>query len=308
VVAATAYVRWQLAASRRDEAAAVALFVHAFDVDGTNPNRASPLGKFVLEPLAVRYVKLFCQRRPASFAWPAAVTPAHTLDDACKRGQSSASDQPGFQAFSRYDDAVLALDAQATLEKARTQQDLLAAKKARLEAAQAVQAAWVAFDDALRNDSTLPPSAQLASFWLNDVPLMQAAWVIARQDDVKLPLRIGEIPQPGLRATVSPARVSWARRYLNPLSAQSQLIAAREVVHMYQEDEQRTAAFATKYLAYKTATGATAQLRDAAANAASAMGLYGSGTPRVPLARTLLDEKNAPPATIADDGVRLRLL
>jgi hypothetical protein len=125
-----------------------------------------------------------------------------------------------------------------------------------------------------------------------------------------LPLRMSDISPAALRAVVSPARISWTRRYLNSLCAPAQIIAAREVVQKYQDDEKRTVAFAVSYLAYKAALakGAAKLERDDAAKAASAMGLYDSGTPRKPLAATLLDELKTPPPKIDGDGVRLRLL
>jgi hypothetical protein len=361
VLTAEGYVRWQLAQTRADEAVAVALFVHAIDVDNALPTaeKQKDLSRFVLKPAAVRYVRLFCARRPSAFVWPAVLTPAHRIEDACASAPPDALELPQFAPLARYDAAVLTLDAasdaayvqlldaQVTLDAAMTSlgkesdpkigtdalsaaqqgaldlknkqvtgasKAVLDAKNARLAAATKVRQAWLAFDDSLKDDSELPTSAQMSTFALNDVPLTQAAWVIAQPDDVRAPMNIAAIEDKNVRAVVSPARMTWASRYLGPLSAQGQVVAAHEVTDRYARDEALTTKFESAYIAYRkvlASGGSPAALTQAqkdAVAAASAMGLYASGAPRAPLAATFVDAQKAPPANVPEDGVLLRLL
>ncbi len=109
--------------------------------------------------------------------------------------------------------------------------------------------------------------------------------------------------------------MSWARRYLGSLGSQGKLVASHEVTARYQRDEMLTIAFETAYLAYRTAlvtradVAAVESARSAAASAASAMGLYSSGTPRVPLGIPFAGKDATHPAVaVPADGVVLRLL
>jgi hypothetical protein len=328
VFAVMGYVQWQLAQSRADEDKAVAAFVHAFDVNAGRSNPNDPCSAFVLRQLASHYVALFCRRKPASFTWPDGMAPTHSLDEVCSYGTVDVT-PPILRPLSTYDDAVLdlakksdaaylkLLDAQVSLESAKlspAQKSVSDAKAARLDAAKALKAVWVAFDQAMDRDATLPSAARAALFALNDVPLTQAAWVINAPDDTRRPPAMG--PAAGdkfVRALSSPARVTWARRYLGGAGPLTQVVAAREVTSAYQADEARTIAFETAYIEYREALAAgdaalITSKRDAAAAAASAMGIYDDATPRRPLGLSLPDAAKSVPASVNDDGVRLRLL
>jgi hypothetical protein len=343
VYAVMGYVEWQLARNRADEAKAVGAFVHAFDVDKQRKDPNDPTTAFVLRGFASRYVALFCQRRPASFAWPNGMAPSHSLDEVCSYG-AAATAPPLLRPLSTYDDAVLdlvkksdaayvkMLDAQASLEAATSvlgkepvptlakgsdglspaQKSVYDAKRARLDAATALQVAWVAFDHAVDGDSTLPSAARAALFTLNDVPLTQAVWAINSPDDTKRPPAIAKVADKVLRMRSSPARVTWAGRYLGGAGPLTQVVAAREVTSAYTSDERRTIDFEDAYIDYRKALAARGvdltSKRDAAAAAASTMGIYDDATPRRPLASSLPDGVNAAPASVNDDGVRLRLL
>jgi hypothetical protein len=110
----------------------------------------------------------------------------------------------------------------------------------------------------------------------------------------------------------SPARVTWAGRYLAGAGPFTQVVAAREVTSAYTADEVRTMAFENAYIDYREALAvsdaALGSKRDAAAAAASTMGIYDDATPRRPLASSLPDGAKAFPASVNDEGVRLRLL
>jgi hypothetical protein len=200
-----------------------------------------------------------------------------------------------------------------------------AAKVARNRSAERVVAAWQQFDDGLRQSPVLADNALVLSvFRLNDVMLTHALWYTTDPETTAWPRKLAALTGKGDKAkklALAPARAVWARRYAALLQG-----PARELVEMQEAD--RFEAMETDALAFESAmaalggapppsadvaangkatksktrrsSGATAASEDArklaAANAASALGLYqkapDAGT-RTPVAVALAGDVKA---------------
>jgi hypothetical protein len=369
VITVSGYVRWQLAETRAEEAAAVVLFSHALDVDAAHQSaakgaNASTSDPFVLSSLALHYIHFYCLR-PAPIDWPAEVTPKHTTDEVCGQQRTYSSPIASLDSLDHFDESVgtldrdsttayvAMLDAQSDLEAAESglagaadpaswdtaaqltpqQENVIKAKVARLAAAQRVRAAWKTFDDKLAEDSMMTTAAHMAALTLNDVPLVQASWVVAESklrpladaksagvakkqvvDDPGRPPPIAKITDNGMRALVAPIRIAWARRYLGALGTKAQTIAAHELTNGYSANESAYVAFEDAYLGYRAAVRAgdataTAAAAGKAATAAAALGLYQGGSPRAPLGSAFTGVQHTAPASAnLASAPRLRFL
>ena len=131
-------------------------------------------------------------------------------------------------------------------------------------------------------------------------------------------------PDPA-RVAMAPIRIAWARRYLVALSGDVHALVGYEESERFSRYESATLDFQRAFIAYRKAQRASAAepegvtaLRDAAALAAGALGIYtssGNERPR-PLGLALLESPNAPASSSdiaskvrsAYDATRLRLL
>ncbi|HTV17095.1 MAG TPA: hypothetical protein VMG12_00450, partial [Polyangiaceae bacterium] len=352
VLTVRCHLGWQLATTQSAELDAVSACARALDAQ-------SSTAAFALRPLAARYVRLFLARTPLAYETnadrPYDVAGLSRLV-ANERDEPSALPLDGAE---KYDELVLALDrassnayvalldAQADLSlaaaalprKARVpaygtsaaglaapERAVADAKRARLERARDVIAAWRTFDAQLEAAPELRGSElTLSVLTLNDAPLSQALWYEAHPDE------LGDAPSArsekdsAARIAMAPIRIAWARRYLVALSDEVQALVGYEESERFTRYESAALDFQKAYLAYRKAQSTSGAprpdapaLRDAAALAAGALGIYTSrGNERPePLGVALLSRANAPASSSdvatqvreAYDAQRLRLL
>jgi hypothetical protein len=195
---------------------------------------------------------------------------------------------------------------------------VLDAKKERLGHAAAVVEAWRRFDEALGAKPELERStAPLALFLLNDVQLAHALWWQAKADDARVgvecrrppparqrcgPPPLGLEPDPLVRSAAAPLRVSWARRYLNPLGQRLQRLLVFEASEQFARREAQTLAFEAALIEYRLAEHGRVEgsqagvLRANAALRAAELGLFGgAGSARAAYGVELLGPSSGVP-------------
>ncbi|HEU4536077.1 MAG TPA: hypothetical protein VFS00_18260, partial [Polyangiaceae bacterium] len=183
---------------------------------------------------------------------------------------------------------------------------LLEAKGRRLEQARKVVEAWRDFDAAAAAPELDAAGVGLGLFLLNDVPLARARWLIEKDDAAVEgpPPRLADEPDPRVRALVAPVRVSWARRYVDPLGGRMRRLLVFEAANHFDRFEGLTIAFERALVELRRAEaegrgGELPRLRAEAASRAAELGLYqGDGAARAPYGLRLLGD-GAPPADLA---------
>jgi hypothetical protein len=160
---------------------------------------------------------------------------------------------------------------------------------------------------------------------LNDAPLSQALWFEGHPDALTPAPSLADEKSPAARLGMAPIRIAWARRYLVASSPDVQALVGYEESERFARHERAALEFQRAFVDYRlaeraggAARGDLTALRDAAALAAGALGIYTTGSDQRPVALglRLLATPNAPASATdvvpavraAYEGARLRLL
>lgn len=206
------------------------------------------------------------------------------------------------------------------------ERDVLALKQKRLDRAREVISAWRSFDASLEASPELGGTPlTLSVLTLNDALLSHALWFEAHPDALGTAPRVRDERDPAARVAMAPVRIAWARRYLVTLAPELQALVGHDESERFERYESAALEFQQAIINYRLAVAGSTktrsevlELRNRAALAAGALGLYTSEAEQPPTAfgLTLLEAPNAPAAAsdalvaiqTAYDGVRLRLL
>jgi hypothetical protein len=186
--------------------------------------------------------------------------------------------------------------------------------------------AWRSFDANLDAAPELGGTPlTLSVLTLNDAYLSQALWYEEHPDALGLAPRLQDEKDPAARVAMAPVRIAWARRYLVTLAPELQALVGHDESERFDQYQRTTLEFQQRFVSYRVALGENtkspadiAELRNGAALAAGALGLYTSEAEQ-PASAFGLSLLQAPHATAASsdavlavqnayDGVRLRLL
>ncbi|MCU0681895.1 MAG: hypothetical protein MUF34_06495 [Polyangiaceae bacterium] len=315
-----AYRSWQRAGARADEHRAATLCARALE--------ASP--SFVLRPLALGYLRAFLHNAPPGEA-PAPLFPIDRLRRTLGQVSGEGAHFAPMQYVLDYNERVARLDAtagdayvamieaHAAYLTARSrlgpkerepaagstaeglspaQVALLEAKRRRLDQARLVVEAWRAFDASTAAPELDAAGVGLGLFLLNDAPLSRARWLIEKDDAaIEGPgPRVADEPDARVRGLIAPVRVSWARRYVDPLGGRLRHLLVFEAANHFDRFEGLTLAFERALVDLRRAEaegrgGDLPRRRVEAAQRAAELGLYqGTGPARSPYGLRLLGE------------------
>ena len=115
-------------------------------------------------------------------------------------------------------------------------------------------AAWKTFDAAVQAVPGLAGSPEvLALFRLNDATWTRALWFVVQPDTNELAPLLADLGKRadtvGLRITLAPPRVAWARRYAALLEGPARSLVELQEARRFRDDEERLAALETELVA-----------------------------------------------------------